>query len=72
MGAATVPKPVEGHGKFGGYRIAFARSGGILDVALEYSMNTDRISKEEYPEFRKWLNELDRVLNQPIVITEAQ
>lgn len=58
--------------KFGTLKIDYVKDGEDLVVDVSYSIDTARVSVEDYPEFRRFMSEVTAALNDSIAVTEAQ
>ena len=69
---STVPKVVEGDSKFGSYKLTASKRGNTIEFEVTYSSKLNRISKDDYDAYRGWLNEMDKALNQRLVLTKVK
>lgn len=58
--------------KFGSMSIEYTQEGDDLVVDVTYAIDTERVSVEDYPEFRRFMADVTAALNDSIAITEAQ
>ena len=68
LSASRLPQPVSGKSAFGTYNVQFKQDGATLEMEVSYDIAAERIKVADYAAFRAWLNELDRALNQPILL----
>ncbi len=66
------PANTQKKSKWGTLSIDYTDEGDELIVAVRYSIDTQRVSVAEYPEFRKFMAEVTAALNDSIAVTEAQ
>lgn len=58
--------------KFGSLDIDYKKDGEDLVVDVTYTIDTARVSVEDYPEFRRFMADVTAALNDSIAVTEAQ
>jgi hypothetical protein len=66
--AAQLPAGGEARSPFGHLSLQFERSGSEVKARTEFSVTRDRVSAEEYPDFRRWVEQADQLLKQRIDI----
>jgi len=59
-----LPSPARASGPFGSYQLDVESTAGTLRVRTTVSLTKTRIPAAEYPRFRAWCEEVDRVLGQ--------
>lgn len=68
----STPSNTEKKSKWGSVSIDYTKDGDDLVVAVRYSVDVQRVSVEEYPEFRKFMAEATAAINDSIAVTEAK
>jgi hypothetical protein len=71
MRVANLPNPTQLKSDFGGFDVAYSLDGNNLVASLTLSFTQSRISPEQYPAFRDFLNSCLRVEMQRIRIVKA-
>jgi cellulose synthase operon protein C len=66
--ALSPPPGGEATSEFGRLRIAVQLSGHKLTTQTEFELKSDRITAQQYPDFRRWVEAADALLRQPIVL----
>ena len=61
-----IPQGKSLKGKFGSLRTEYQVNQGELSVQVRYSIDVNRVSKEDYKAFRSFVRELDDALNETI------
>lgn len=72
MRATDVPTGGEVRSEFGRLRIRFRASGRQLVSQTDFEMTRDRISPEQYPAFRRWVEAADLLLRQRVTIRRGE
>lgn len=76
LGAAkkfgAVPANSDKKSKFGSLSIRYDQDGDDLVVDVRYTIDVQRVSVDEYPEFRKFMADVTAALNDSIAVTEAR
>lgn len=68
----SLPKPTRGESRFGSYRLAVRHEGRTVTCEVEYSFKTERISVQDYADFRAWLVQVESGLNQPLRLKKKE
>jgi hypothetical protein len=68
MTAVELPAGGEARSSFGRLSLRYAAEPGKVSVHTEFSLDQDRVSPEQYPEFRRWVESADQLLRQRISI----
>jgi hypothetical protein len=63
------PAPSSGSGPFGSYSIEVDTGGGAIRVKTVVTLAKTRVAASEYPAFRAWCEQVDRVLGQRATVT---
>ena len=58
--------------EFGRFALDISVTGQTVTARTELEIRRDRISPEDYPAFREWVEEADRYLREPITIEEGE
>jgi hypothetical protein len=66
MRFSSLPPGGEASSPWGKLKMSVAADGGELKVRTEFSVQRARVSAEEYPEFRRWVEAADQLLRQRI------
>ncbi|MGD8859844.1 MAG: DUF3857 domain-containing protein [Myxococcales bacterium] len=72
MVAAELPSGGEARSPFGYLRLSFERAGGAVRARTDFAVTQDRISPEQYPAFRAWVEQADRLLRQRVGIRKDE
>ena len=64
-----VPAGGEATSEFGSLSVSVEQSGREVTARTEFSITRDRISAEDYPAFRRWVERADAILGQRIHLT---
>jgi Tfp pilus assembly protein PilF len=56
----SVPQPVELESAFGVYKRVYSLEAGVLRVKRVLQLSSDRISVEQYEQFRAWVGQIER------------
>jgi tetratricopeptide (TPR) repeat protein len=67
-----MPRGTEKKSKFGSLKIDYQKDGEDLIVDVRYSIDTQRVAVEDYPEFRKFMADVNAALNDSIAIGSAE
>jgi tetratricopeptide (TPR) repeat protein len=59
-----LPSPTRASGPFGSYQLDVESNAGVIRVRTTVALTKTRITAAEYPRFRTWCEEVDRVLGQ--------
>jgi hypothetical protein len=66
----SAPAPAAGSGPFGSYALEVDVKGGVLYAKTTVKLTQTRILAKDYPAFRRWCEEIDRVLGQRALVTD--
>ena len=61
-----VPQGGEASSPFGSLRLQFETEANRVRARTEFSLTRDRVTAEEYPAFRRWVEEADQLLKQRV------
>jgi tetratricopeptide (TPR) repeat protein len=64
----SAPAPAAGSSPFGSYALEVAVKGSVLYAKTTVALNQTRILAKDYPAFRRWCEEIDRVLGQRALV----
>jgi tetratricopeptide (TPR) repeat protein/transglutaminase-like putative cysteine protease len=65
-----IPKDTKLDSKFGSVSVLFDKKADHLEVDVRYSIATQRVKAEDYPEFRTFISEMTAALNETIGVGE--
>jgi hypothetical protein len=68
MQPADVPSGGSAESPFGKLVMTVERSGRQVQTRTELELRRDRISAEDYPAFRRWVQEADQILRQRLTV----
>ncbi|GAB5543967.1 MAG: hypothetical protein SangKO_037270 [Sandaracinaceae bacterium] len=66
---ADLPDGGVAESEFGRLSVAFERDGREVRAVTEFALNVDRVSPDQYPAFRSWVEQADRLLRQRITLS---
>jgi hypothetical protein len=66
MHFSSVPKNAEARSTWGRLSLRYAADGGGLKVHTEFQLTKVRVTAEEYPEFRRWVEAADQLLRERV------
>jgi transglutaminase-like putative cysteine protease/Flp pilus assembly protein TadD len=72
MRATDVPSGGEVRSEFGRLRIRFRVVGRQLISETDFELTRDRVSPEQYPAFRRWVEAADQLLRQRVTIRRGE
>jgi transglutaminase-like putative cysteine protease/Flp pilus assembly protein TadD len=72
MIAAELPAGGEVRSPFGHLQLSFEREGDAVRARTEFAVTQDRVSPEQYPAFRAWVEQADRLLRQRVGIRKDE
>ncbi len=72
MHAVALPPGGEASSPFGHLRLGFSQDGGTISARTELEVTRDRIAREDYPAFRRWVEAADQLLKQRIGMRKDQ
>ena len=67
----ALPDASAGTSKFGAYHITRDAGGDTITFDVTYTSAVQRVEIADYAAYRAWLTEMDRAMNQPIVLEEV-
>jgi len=70
MQATDVPAGGTAESPFGKLSLTVERSGRQVQTRTEFEIRRDRVTPEEYPAFRRWVQEADQILRQRITVEQ--
>ncbi|HJL37055.1 MAG TPA: DUF3857 domain-containing protein, partial [Polyangiaceae bacterium LLY-WYZ-15_(1-7)] len=65
---SALPQGGEAESAFGRVAVAYGRDGDAVTVETTIALTTPRVSPEQYPAFREWVQRADQLLRERIVI----
>jgi uncharacterized protein DUF3858 len=68
IGVAALPRDSAVHSEFGDYGVKFSNSDGQINVTRQFQIPAQVIAAQNYPEFRRFAEEIDEVEHQHIVL----
>jgi DNA-directed RNA polymerase subunit E'/Rpb7 len=68
MRLSNVPENAEIKTQFGEFKIVYTKSEKSLKIDEDVRFNVVRVNKDDYPNFRKFLNEIDNKEEADIVL----
>jgi hypothetical protein len=72
MVAADLPSGGEASSPFGRLKLDFEQTEREVRARTEFSLTLDRVLPEDYPAFRRWVEEADQLLRQRIGIRKDE
>ena len=72
MAVEEIPESTHLESPFGEMEISYQYDDGELIVDLRYAITQQRIDVEDYPEFRRFIAEMDQALNETIRLVESE
>ena len=72
MVAAELPTGGEAASPFGRLKLDIERDGDSVRARTEFSVTRDRVTPEDYPAFRRWVEQADQLLRQRIGIRKNE
>lgn len=57
---------------FGSFETSYDYAGGELTATMRYSIDVQRVAAEDYPEFRRFVAEMDEALNERIALMTSE
>jgi hypothetical protein len=63
-----VPAGGEASSDFGRLSVSYRQDGGGVVARTELVMSRDRVAPSDYPAFRRWVEEADRLVRQRITL----
>ncbi|MBH23881.1 MAG: hypothetical protein CMH57_05375 [Myxococcales bacterium] len=69
---AAMPRNLSGSSRFGSYNVRYVLTGDVLETEVEFQIATNRVDRKNYGDFRAWLQEMDRAINQPVVLQSGE
>ncbi len=70
MSVKTVPGETKLKSDFGGYTRTYKVEGNKIKVTRRFEMKTNRIPREAYDEFRKFVGEIERAENERVILSK--
>lgn len=67
--ASELPEDGAAESEFGRLAIRVERDGREVRATTEFALNVDRVSPAQYPAFRAWVEQADRLLRQRITLS---
>ncbi len=68
----SAPQSLSASSPFGSYKIDVSQNGDAVSFDVTYTTSVNRISVKDYPAWRDWLNEMDRAVNQRLVLIQSE
>ncbi len=68
---ASLPEPTQLDSPFGYLEMSYDYDEGQLVVQLDYAIEVQRVQKDDYPEFRRFVAEMDEAVNETIRLVES-
>ena len=66
----NLPVDTKLDGEFGNYSKTFKLEGGKLHIVRKFDVKTNRIPKDRYEEFRKFVGDIERAENERVILTK--
>ena len=66
--AAQVPEGGTAESPFGKLAMTVERSAGQVQMRTEFELRRDRLRPGEYAAFRRWVEEVDQILRQRLIL----
>ncbi len=66
---SELPEGGSAESRFGRLSIEVTREGDSVRARTSYALEADRVSVDDYPEFRRWVQAADRILQQRLTVT---
>lgn len=70
MDVKSLPKATELKSEFGTYTRTYTLEKGKLHAIRKFSMKTNRIPRESYEEFRKFVGEIEKAENERVILSK--
>jgi hypothetical protein len=71
MQFSSIPKGGEVSSAWGRLSLSYAAERGALKVRTEFALTKVRVTPEEYPEFRRWVEAADQLLRQRVGVSRG-